>query len=808
MIKAVINTQKYFQAPKNYFWRWGEQGNVIEWKDGLTIAYRDELIFILKRVSNYGLPSLGTILLLLTACRDNYDESRVMGTLWGMLNTIPEAEGDPSQEVLEYHLHQAQKFLHTVSGIRKELKRRQRSMHLLDTVFEQPDFRISSSNLGDAVDELDSGRLDSLIIAEGEAITRRRFKADLTSLGTAAQKYPTTESLELRLSTGLDALPTPAEMPVPEPSSADLLDQLSKDPQTEGIARLAKRIMAALSIPMHSQGSGDHSYGGITDITNRGSYDKLLLSELAQDDQLLTARLINNEALYLRREEPPDNPIRQRTLLIDTTLKMWGLPRVFALSAALACAQTTRHHELIEIYALGGEDYTEADLAVKAGVTRFLELLHPDLHCGKALEAAIAALPAEQQNEYIFITDEVSLSNPAFQASLAATRESLSFMITVSRDGNLQLYEYIKGKTRLLSKARLDLNELVFAPAANHQWPVAHGQPRTGEPFEPPAFIAQSSAPLLFPVVRVKMDDERLFRITQSSLLAINETQRVLYISEKKKAAYEVLNYIEKGSYAIGYDKLHDLYILVANYQRNLLKLYTIDLLSLKKVVMARDLSGLAQYPKSAIFSGIEVMIDCRDGSFLYNCKQQTIKGPGEHPYDRFSFARKEPVFSQSPRPPELNDLLHFDNSMFKVRQLYVLDQKLVIGNYTLEPRGFSKDIYIGENAAKKTGEAYSTEKGTLYRPFQNKAIKCAVRVWEDGSRAVIDSRGLLHLQSSDKTLPEITIVLTTGSPTACWASNGNVTGNARFINEKIAVMISPGEFYTNYIQPFIRRLV
>jgi hypothetical protein len=155
-----------------------------------------------------------------------------------------------------------------------------------------------------------------------------------------------------------------------------------------------------------------------------------------------------------------------------------------------------------------------------------------------------------------------------------------------------------------------------------------------------------------------------------------------------------------------------------------------------------------------------------------------------------------------------LHEFVSFDNAMFKIRQMYVCDQKLVIGNYTLDFLPHNKAIYLTDIIGEKTGDHYSQEKDTLYRPFQNKAIKCAVRVWEDGSRAVIDSRGLLHLQSSDKALPEITIVLAIGIQIACWASNGNATGNLRFIDEKRVSMIPGNEFYNYYIEPFIRRLV
>jgi hypothetical protein len=79
---------------------------------------------------------------------------------------------------------------------------------------------------------------------------------------------------------------------------------------------------------------------------------------------------------------------------------------------------------------------------------------------------------------------------------------------------------------------------------------------------------------------------------------------------------------------------------------------------------------------------------------------------------------------------------------------------------------------------------------------------------WADGSTAIIDSRGLVHLKSSNQHLPEITIVLVGGRQTACWASDGVVSGVDYYINEKITRKVYPEEFQKLYIQPFIDRLL
>ena len=74
MIKAIINTYYYFRAPKYYFWQWADKGEVAEWINGATICYRDDLIDVLKNLSAKKLPSLSSILLLLSACKKAFTE--------------------------------------------------------------------------------------------------------------------------------------------------------------------------------------------------------------------------------------------------------------------------------------------------------------------------------------------------------------------------------------------------------------------------------------------------------------------------------------------------------------------------------------------------------------------------------------------------------------------------------------------------------------------------------------------------------------------------------------------------------------
>jgi hypothetical protein len=78
---------------------------------------------------------------------------------------------------------------------------------------------------------------------------------------------------------------------------------------------------------------------------------------------------------------------------------------------------------------------------------------------------------------------------------------------------------------------------------------------------------------------------------------------------------------------------------------------------------------------------------------------------------------------------------------------------------------------------------------------------------WQNGSEAILDSRGLLHLKSVDASIPEICILLVVDKPTACWSADGIVSGPGYFTARTEAPQMEPSVFYKNYVRRFIEAL-
>jgi hypothetical protein len=79
------------------------------------------------------------------------------------------------------------------------------------------------------------------------------------------------------------------------------------------------------------------------------------------------------------------------------------------------------------------------------------------------------------------------------------------------------------------------------------------------------------------------------------------------------------------------------------------------------------------------------------------------------------------------------------------------------------------------------------------------------IATWPDGSRAFLDTRGLLHLQSADTSIPEVSIILRDG-PFAGWCADGTLWGPRYFTGVKHDRR-QTGHVWQNAIEPFVRRL-
>ncbi|HZN36652.1 MAG TPA: hypothetical protein VFB80_22640, partial [Pirellulaceae bacterium] len=359
------------------------------------------------------------------------------------------------------------------------------------------------------------------------------------------------DKLDLKLQTGLDEAPTPAPLEPPPPSSArDLIATLQDDPELGAVARLAHLLLAAVQLPRALSDPDELPIGGVSDIANRGSLDRLLLSELASDDLTLAVRVAMNEALYLRRESPPKTPPRQRRLLLDAGLRTWGVPRIFVAAVGLAVAAKTDAAIRVEAFRAADGAAAPVDLNSADGLKQHLAALDHRLHPA----ASVASLSRaesddpEMESDLIVVTTDDTLADADFHRELRAAEVSGLFLASVSRDGRFELAQKGLRGSKVICRAKFDLDE-VLKPRPKSQKLL---DPARGDL---PAFLQEPEPPLRF---SCQVDVARSWLVHPQTVISYTRDGRLLLWDDVERGARQVASGLAAAGTLLWCDSLWD----------------------------------------------------------------------------------------------------------------------------------------------------------------------------------------------------------------------------------------------------------
>jgi hypothetical protein len=897
----------YLAMPYLAFWRWEDHGQIAAWWDGRTIAFKAELATAIETLAPRGLPPFGALLLVYAACRENAEEepSRT-GQLAALLEYF---SGDQSL------LDQVAPCLKVVHGAWQELQG-------VPNVKSKLAYVIFHAMRGAKTSASWSKELPT-VLANPELFTIERAfdnvacrKSLLESLGAVyeALQGVTVEQLCLRMRTGVDDAPSPAPLDTPPPlrgTALDLLRTLEDDEQLGGVARLARMVLATLNLPRAVSDPDELPDGGLSDITNRGSLDRLLLSELANDDLTLAMRVALREALYLRRETPPRTPPRQRAVLIDCGLRLWGVPRVFATAVGLAITAGSKQSYEVATWRTSGGTLERCDFTTRAGVVTHLEALDYSAHPGRAFSALVAELEdAEEGQELVLVTSEEALSDLEFLTTLAKLpRDASLFIATVNREGRYRLQARTAAGMRLLKEAEFALDD-VFERRPQREIKLKSTVGREGLP----AIYYRQPFPLL---LSAAVHVERAWHQGQHAY-SLTRDGRLLRWSAPHRGGEQLAEGLPAGHVHWVDPRADGLRFVVGPLRKTGLHLVN---------VLQHDASGSAEVvplelryeqPKAvAGFAGTVFVIyshaceafDAATGKFLRQRRLEPgmvsqrgrffaeIERPHgktwyglacegdslelhrlQHTYDsrtittlidwrtlaiiqsdghaKFSegpdwkFAEREQVRGQATLVSRTGRFVLYLPDNRNPRALLLVDLELKqTTQYTgqippyLEPllgqfarprtlRHRFREIGVDDNDRlilfTARGDAWPIH---YSRPFivslpkdPVKGVACRERIrfvdvddssispydlriarWPDGSQAILDSRGLLHLRSADPSIRECTLVLGEGE-TAGWVSDGRVWGSPYFLGERRPE--SSEKIWNTVIAPFLRRLL
>jgi hypothetical protein len=743
-----MDVKDYFQSYINYFWEWTtdedvpdasgyNENNLISIPNVGAIAYRAYVMEVLKELKDQGFPPFGSLLLVLYAIQDGYlNLDGVFYYLNRQKNTSTEINLD-----IDYAI----KFLENLSYVGRSFKRGQNKINLLQTIFKDCHNKVSSVNSGFILKIFEK---KPYIIAESahkKDVTPIAINRDIKTLALLQHKFPTTESIIKAMRNDVEIPELEDEVMQEETTvetDKDFIQELIEEPKTFQIGSLIKRIWSGLKIPMRHLSPGEQPIGGISDMTNKGDFNRMLLSEFANEDEVFMNRVANNEALYIQREIPPEENIFERIILIDTSLKNWGTPKVLAFASAIAVIKHPKAHSECKVFALG-QTNIPISLDKVDEVVENLNQVSPVLEVSHALERFFNEEHTEKDLEVFFITHQENVVNQNLQKVIHENRNRLKFLVTTSSDGELNFYKHHKGTRKHIQKIVLPLQELWANPPQRRQ-KRENNSSKSWKSTDVPI-----NYPILFPAPVNKM---ATFLYEGEFYILSNKKQLLrTYLSD---------NYYNKSYY--DYYKIHHgCEVLIED----------ISVKPKGQFALARNKQQefiLCQYqPDKKLISKLN--LNTKEYSEL-NLTAYKIKDWFELAYFNKDFYLFEQRIDDVYRinlegniSIELikNDLYEVEKNDRKVKaELEKLKNSgiKILNNFSNIGINTEKNLVISNNELNKLYD----DSLTLYR--NRHQIKVFANqnknrfTFSDGSEVITDSRGMLTFKSSNKNIPEFYI--------------------------------------------------
>ena len=552
-------------------------GEEICWTNDLTIAFAPEIVELFKELPAQQLPDFSSIVLCVAAGRKSWPEIRASLNMVIGLGSGYFPEKSPTRLLLNQWPDICKKLDLLNSASQHPTVSQAEKNRLLSIVLSSRDTKYSEENRELILNTLADGSLTDLLpdresneedrrrdflsglplenwsirfsntqdIEAGASPLARELLAFLRIASNLARNVPA-DSVEELISTVRTGLPgvehvQPAKDVALDPRSSrqqtlDLIQELLNDPELGSVARLTKKLISSISLPRRIDRHEELPIGGISDITNRGELDKLILSELAYDDLTLSVRVALNEALYLRRESPTVHRPTSRWVYVDNSLPMWGIPRVYALSSVLALNATADANTKVRCFSASKKNLlspklTEVSLCNRTEILEQFSNLgtsaDPSKHLAEFFEQA--SLDTTVQDPVLVSTADV-IQSPQFRLRLDSLWNSNLWIIVVHRSGKLEILKKSPQGFSTYKKIELPLDEILTPPQSSKIQ-------KSDKSVDLPAGVLVRPFPLL---LSHQTRADRAWK-WQNQVISVSDDGRLMVWREKGRGAYEVM---------------------------------------------------------------------------------------------------------------------------------------------------------------------------------------------------------------------------------------------------------------------------
>lgn len=725
---------EYFQSYDKYFWQWEDVTEVIAIPDESTIAYRDFVIEILEKLAPQGIPPLGSLLLAIIATNHKGNKSieTVHAIVSNALNT--------SNEIL---LTEAISFLKLLNELPQQYKEGKNRLLLFQVIFERCHNMVSVKKSKKIIADYIANRYKPEKIISKKEFSKANFNKDFKVLSLLKNKFQDINDIIEKVAS-LPEIPDEEFIlennKIEESVSEDLIEQLTQNNKTFYVGSLIKRIWSGLNIPVHTALPSQQPLGGVADLTNKGDFDKLLISEFANDDLVFLSRLANNEALYIRREVPPSNNNLQRVILIDVSLKNWGTPKTIAYAIMLAIAKHPKTDIKCTAFAIG-DSYHPISIDNIETIIDGLKQLGSTLHAANGLAKFFKEHPANKNREVFVITEPSTLNQADMLKASNEYHSFIDYWIHTNAEGNIDIYKKQQNSKKHIQHIQLPLAEL-WKKEINE---VNEISKRRNE--------SNIYYPILF---RNSMNNKKLMSTSEGEIFQITGEKTVLRFYDKQAKLYE-------RGWEIMYEHLP---FVVGEFEIGLVD--NGDYILLMFSLQNREATLLNMTTKEKI-------------SVLFNEWRSTAFNSFVYHEQKFYHMNSKGCWSISVNG-KVEKNSSTDRTIFSEREkeLKAISQKYSYAQAVLKN---INEIYINEvnNLVFNThelhlnpGQHIKLDKA-VFNVKQVVAVKLNDREFEftDGSRVEINRGGMLILKSSNNSIPYIYI------PSMLDVSLGVATENA-----------------------------
>jgi hypothetical protein len=506
---------EYFQSYHDYFWDWETTSETVAVIRGeSTIAYKEFLFAIIGNLAPQGLPPFGSLLLAIVATNPKGDSSLAF-----IHNLIARKLNKPDDVALE----KAMKFLKVLAGVPPQYKTQSRRIVLLQTIFQRchnhlsvdDSLKVASLCKDDNVD------FDKIVPSDFMMGT---FRFDFRPLALLVSQFETADDIIKKIGSLPDVEQIEIEfeerIPVKSDKPLDLVDELIENDKTFATGSLIRWLWGGLNIPVHSALPSHQPLGGISDLTNKGDFDKLLISEFAYDDITFLSRLANNEALYIHREIPPTHNDLHRVILVDASLKNWGTPKTIAFAVLLAIARHPKTDIDCQGFVLGNGQYYPVSTESIHTVIDALQIVAGNLHAAASLESFLRDHGKDNNTEIFFITESSALKHGPLLKVMHEHHDAINYLVLTDSEGNIDLYKKHQRARKHLQHIKLPLDKL-WKKATRSQAPVMVRTATTA-----------GDVPILFKLKNIK----KLVTSPDGEFFALTERCIMKYFDKKSKS--------------------------------------------------------------------------------------------------------------------------------------------------------------------------------------------------------------------------------------------------------------------------------